>query len=91
MNNPDFEALKSLPDEEFGQALDILVKKHHRKFQTLFEEGDMGYARFAYERLMRDHAAFEELLLERLERIAKRENCWNSGPRKDEENSPGPE
>ena len=91
MNNPDFEALKSLPDEEFGQALDILVKKHHRKFQTLFEEGDMGYARFAYERLIRDHAAFEELLLERLERSAKRENCRNSGPRKGEENSPGPE
>ena len=91
MNNPDFEALKSLSDEELDQVLDPLVKQHLRKFQTLFEEGDMGYIRFAYERLMRDHAAFEELLLDRMKRIAKREDCWNSRPGKDEENSPGTE
>lgn len=75
MNNPDFETLKSLSDEELDQALDLLVKQHLRKFQTLFEEGDMGYIQFAYERLMRDHAAFEELLLDRMKRIAKREDC----------------
>jgi LPS sulfotransferase NodH len=91
MNNPDFEMLKSLSDEELGQALDLLVKQHLRKVQTLFEEGDMGYIRFAYERLMRDHVAFEELLLDRMKQIAKREDSWNPRTRKDEKNSSDPE
>jgi len=73
MDDPDLNALNSLSDEEFGQTMEILLKKHLRKFQTLFEEGDLGYARFAYERLMRERTAFESILLARLERIAERE------------------
>ena len=51
MNDPDFEALKALPDREFTLTVDRRLKDLGRRLQTLHDEGDMGYVRFMSEKL----------------------------------------
>ncbi len=42
MNDPDFEALKALPEEEFTRTVEKCLKTLTRRFATLPDEGDIG-------------------------------------------------
>jgi hypothetical protein len=72
MNDLDFEALKTLPDEELKRTVEKRLRILVRRFETIYDEGDLEYVRFISDKLREEQDGLEAIVLERLEQMMKR-------------------